>query len=141
MRTPWHVWVIGVVALVWNFGGAFDYWMTQTNNENYLSMLTEEQMAMLDARPVWFDATWALGVWGAVLGSLLILLRSRFATPAFGVSLIGLVASSVWTYGMSEPSAIEVSGTFSLIFSAAIAVSLVALYLYARAMTARGVFR
>ena len=70
MRTPWHVWVIGILALVWNSGGAFDYWMTQTNNENYLSMLTEPQRAMLDARPVWFDVSWAIGVWGSVLGSL-----------------------------------------------------------------------
>ena len=141
MRTPWHVWVIGVIALVWNAGGAFDYWMTQTGNEEYLAMLTEAQRAMMDSRPTWFDATWAFGVWGAVVGSLLILLRSRYATLAFGIALLGLIASSIWSFGIAEPSSLELMGTVSMIFSLAIAISLVALFLYCRAMTARGVFR
>jgi len=34
--TPWHLWVIGVVALVWSAMGALDYVMTQTRNEAYM---------------------------------------------------------------------------------------------------------
>lgn len=52
-------------------------------------MLNAAQRAFMAARPVWFDAVWfdadwfdaiwAIGVWFAVAGSVLILLRSRFA--------------------------------------------------------------
>lgn len=43
--TPWHLWLIGVVALLWNAMGAFDYVMTQTRNDAYTSNFTAEQLA------------------------------------------------------------------------------------------------
>lgn len=141
MKGPWHIWVVGILALLWNGGGAYDYVMTQTNNEAYLSILTDAQRAFIDARPVWFDATWAFGVWGAMAGALLLLFRSRFAKEAFAVSIVGLVASAVWTYGIADPNGFEVSGMFSVIFSIAIAISLVILFGYARVMIRKGVLR
>lgn len=141
MRTPIHLWIVGVLSLLWNAGGAYDYLMTQLNNEAYLTILTEPQRALMDSRPVWFDAVWAIGIWGAVLGSLLLLLRSRHAATAFAASILGLIASSVWSFGIVEPSSYEIMGSFAAIFTAVIAVSLVLLYLYARAMAARGVLR
>lgn len=141
IRTPWHLWVVGLVSLVWNAGGAYDYLMTQMSNETYLAMLDASQRALMDARPVWFDAVWALGVWGSVAGSLLLLLRSRFASMAFLLSFIGLILSAVWSYGIAQPSASEVMGTFATVFSVAVAVVIIALWAYARAMTTRGVLR
>lgn len=141
MRAPWHLWVIGVVALVWNAGGAYDYLMTQLGNEAYLAMLTEPQRAFMDARPVWMDAAWAVGVWFSILGSLLLLLRSRHAATAFLISILGLIVTAVWSYGVADPSGIEVMGSFSVWFSLAVMTVLIALWVYARAMTARGVLR
>lgn len=138
MRTPWHLWVIGIVSLLWNAGGAYDYLMTQLNNEAYLSMLTDPQRAMMDSRPAWFDGFWAVGVWFSVLGSLLLLLRSRFAAPAFGLSILGLAGSSVWSFAIATPNAVEIMGTFAAVFSAVVAISLLVFYVYARAMHARG---
>jgi hypothetical protein len=141
MRTPWHLWVVGILSLLWNAGGAYDYLMTQLGNEAYLAMLTEPQRAMLAQRPVWFDAVWAIGIWGSVAGSLLLLLRSRLAVWAFALSFGGLVLAAVWQYGIVSPSALEVSGIGSAVFSAVIAVVIVLLWVYARAMAARGVLR
>ena len=139
MRAPWHLWVVGIVALLWNAGGAYDYLMTQLNNQGYLSMLNAAQRAFMASRPVWFDAVWAIGVWFAVAGSVLILLRSRFAAPAFLISLAGLLGSAVWSYGIARPSAVEVMGSFSVWFSLLICATLIGFWAYSRAMTVRGV--
>ncbi len=139
MRTPWHLWVVGLLSLLWNGVGAYDYFMTQTDNAAYLSMLTEAQRAMLDSRPVWFDAVWAIGVWGSVAGSLLLLLRSRAAVWAFAASFIGLILSSVWQFGIADPSALETTGSFALIMTGVIAVGILLMWVYARAMLRRGV--
>jgi len=32
VATPWHLWLTGVSALLWNSMGALDYFMTQTQN-------------------------------------------------------------------------------------------------------------
>lgn len=91
MKTPVHLWIIGVIALIWNAGGAYDYVMTQFQDEAYLAMLTDAQRAFLDTGPIWFEAAWAVGVWFSVLGSVLLLLRSRFAGAVFGLSFLGLM--------------------------------------------------
>ena len=43
--TPVHLWIIGVIALLWNAMGAYDYLMTQTQNEAYMSNFTPEANA------------------------------------------------------------------------------------------------
>ncbi len=141
MKAPIHLWIVGIISLLWNAIGAMDYVMTQFGNVDYLAALTPEQLAYLTNAPAWFDAFWATGVWFSVLGSLLLLFRSRLARPAFGLSLIGLAGASVYSYGVSDPSSVEIMGTFAVYFTVAICVVLIALWLYARAMTRRGVLR
>ncbi|MEN8895911.1 MAG: hypothetical protein ABF248_07465 [Yoonia sp.] len=141
MKTPVHLWVIGIAALLWNAGGAYDYIMTQFGNEAYLAMLTEPQRAYMDGVPAWFEFFWGLGIWFAVLGSIFLLALSRLAVPAFGIAIIGLAGSSVYSFGVAQPSTIEIMGSFALIFTVVIALSLVLLWFYARAMARRGVLR
>lgn len=64
------------------------------------------------------------------------------AGSAFALSLAGLIGSSIYTYGIAEGgSMVAAAGTAAILFSLAIPVFLVALWLYARAMTKRGVLR
>ena len=140
MKTPVHLWIIGVIALIWNAGGAYDYVMTQFQDEAYLAMLTDAQRAFLDTGPVWFEAAWAVGVWFSVLGSVLLLLRSRFAGAVFGLSFLGLVVSSVYSFGIADRTGLTLSPA-QMGFTIAIFVVLAVLWIYARAMTRRGVLR
>ena len=102
-RTPVHLWVVGALATLWNAFGAFDYVMTQTKNEAYLANFTDPQRVYFDSFPVWMEAAWALGVWGGLLGALLLLMRSRHAVTAFAVSLAGLAISTVYQYVLNTP--------------------------------------
>ena len=102
-KAPVHLWIVAVLATVWNAFGAFDYIMTQTRNEAYLAHFTDPQRAYFDSFPMWMEATWAFGVWGGMAGSLLLLLRSRYAVAAFAVSLAGLAASTVYQYVLTTP--------------------------------------
>lgn len=68
VRTPWHLWAVGALALVWNGYGGFDYVMTQTQNAAYLAQFTEAQRAYFESFPMWMEAVWAIGVWGGRAG-------------------------------------------------------------------------
>jgi len=141
-KTPIHLWIVGIVSLFWNAGGAFDYVMTRTNAAEYLAAQPDARLMMLDQAPLWFGFTWALGVWFSVIGSLLLLMRSRFAGATFALSLIGLLGSSIYTYGIADGgSMVAAAGTAAIVFTIAIPVLLVLQWLYARAMTRRGVLR
>ena len=65
-KTPLHLWIVGMLAIVWNAFGAFDYLMTQTRNEAYLANFTDPQRIYFESFPIWMEATWAFGVWGGL---------------------------------------------------------------------------
>jgi len=138
-RTPVHLWVVGIIATLWNAMGAFDYLMTQTGNKAYLSQFSTEQLAYYDSYPLWATAAWAIAVWSAVAGSALLLLRRRAAVPTFAAALLALIFSMLYTYVLSSGG--EISGTGSMVFMGVIFVVAVALVFYARTMARRGVLR
>lgn len=131
--TPKHLWIIGIIALLWSAMGAMDYVMTQTKNEAYMGQFTPEQLTYFYGFPAWVDATWAIAVWGGVAGAVLLLLKKRLAVPVFLVSLLAMVATTIHNYGFSNGMEV-VGGAFPLIFTAVIFLVAVGLYLYSRAM-------
>ena len=134
MKTPWHIWVVGILSLLWNAGGGFDYVMARTQNPAYVEMIPAdfraEFLAYLDTMPVWASAGWGVGVWGSILGSVLILLRSRHAVTAFVASLVGLAVNSVYTYVVADTNLAMLAGNSAKLFSAAILVILLVLTWY-----------
>lgn len=137
--TPIHLWIIGVLTLLWNLMGAFDYLATELRLDFYMSQFTEQQLDYFYGFPAWAVAGWALGVWGGLAGSIGLLLRRRWAVWAFGVSLLGMVVTSLYTFVLS--SGIDMMGPGEMIFTAVIWAVAVFLLLYARAMATRGVLR
>ncbi|MCG6956012.1 MAG: hypothetical protein LJF04_08470 [Gemmatimonadetes bacterium] len=137
-RTPRHLWIIGGLSIPWNAMGAFDYLMTQTHNQAYMGQFTPEQLDYFYGFPSWVVAFWAIAVWGGVLGSILLLLKKKWAVEVFLVSFVAMVVTTVYSYGLSN--GLEVVGhPAALAFSALIFVVALLLYLYARAMRNRGV--
>jgi hypothetical protein len=132
--------VIGIIALLWNCIGAFDYLMTQTRNAAYMSAFPPEQLAWFYGLPAWVVAAWAIAVWGGVLGSILLLLRRRLAVPVFLASLVAMVVTTFQNWVLANAAEVF-PDTFSRVFSVVIFVITVGLYFYARAMRERGVLR
>ena len=139
-KAPWHLWVVGILALIWNAGGGYDYYMTKTAEAAYMAQQPEERLAMLAGAPLWFDIAWAVGVWGAIAGSLLLLVRSRYAGSVFALSIIGLIAATVYTFGIADGgSMLAIAGPVAIAFTIAIPVILIGLFIYARTMRKRRV--
>jgi hypothetical protein len=132
---PWQLWVIGLLSLVWNGIGAFDYLMKNTRNADYLSRLPPAAVQSLDGLPYWLIGFWTLGVWAAVLGSLLLLLRSRYAIHAFAASLVGLAVNAGYTATGVDPTGQPIGLTVSIWIVA------VALLLYALRLRKAGLLR
>lgn len=137
--TPWHLWLVGIVSLLWNAGGVMSYMMTKLDMLDALEM-TVEQQAYFTSFPAWGSAVWALGVWGCFFGSLLLLFRSRFAVWAFGISIIGLIGTTYYERVVADlPESLTTPGHHA--FAAAIWIITIGLFFYSRAMRARGVLR
>lgn len=99
--TPWHLWVVGAVTLLFNSMGIISYTTTKLGMLAEMG-LTPSQIAFMDSYPAWVSGFWALGVWGAFAGSVLVLLRSRLAVPAMWAALLGLAVTTVYHYIVIE---------------------------------------
>lgn len=136
-RTPLHLWVVGILSLLWNAVGCFDYLATKLRLDFYMSQFTEAQLEYFYGFPAWLSIFWALGVWGALVGSLALLFRSRWAVTLFAVSLLGMIVSTVYTVFLTN--GLDIMGAGGAVFSGVIFVIGVLLLFYARRMRAHGV--
>ncbi len=130
-KLPVHFWVVSGLSLVWNAFGAMDYVLTQSGNAAYLANFTPEQRAHFDSFPTWMEAAWAIGVWGAVAGSLLLLLRNRHAVTAFALSLAGLAISTIWQIAFSATPLASLFTAANWVMFAVIWIAAAALLYYA----------
>lgn len=137
VKTPRHLWIVGVVAVLWNAIGAFDYSATQMRLEAYMSAFTPQQLEYFYGFPAWAVAAWAIGVWGALLGSIALLLRKSWAVPLFAASIAGMVFTTIYNFVLTDGAAMMGAG--GMLFSAVIWIIALALFFYARAMAKRGV--
>ena len=140
LKTPWHLWVVGGLSLLWNLGGAFDFFMTQTKNATYLKAMTPGQLVFVNSLPFWVVALWGLATWCAPLGSLLLLMRRRVAVSVFLVSLVSMVLMTIHNYGFTNISEV-MPGPGAKIFTGIIFIVALLLWIYARKQCRRGVLR
>lgn len=144
-RAPWHLWLVGALALLWNAFGCYDYFMTRTRGAAYINEMMhttqgEAFMAYINAFPLWASAAWALGVWGGLLGAILLLARSRHAVAVFAVSMLGAIVGIGYQL-MNLSDLAEMSEGINKTIPYIIIAITVALFLYARAQHAKGVLR
>ena len=138
--TPAHLWIVGILSLLWSAMGCFDYLMTVTSNQTYLGKMPADQIAYLNSLPTWLTGAWAIGVWGGLLGSLLLLMRSRHAVLAFGVSLVAAVIAMGYEMFATQQPASMTSGAMAVMPWVVLAVCAFLLW-YAWTMERKGVLR
>jgi hypothetical protein len=141
MKTPWHLWFVGVIAVLFNAIGAFDFVMAMTQGASYMASvgMTPAQIAHYQDMPIWMTAVWAIGVWGAMLGSVLILLRRKLAPLVFAVSLAAFVINLIYMYVPTDGG--ELMGRQMAMTNVVITALLLFFMWYSWLMTKRRVLR
>lgn len=144
-RTPAHLWIVGLLALLWNGFGCVDYLMTRLRNMDYLTGMmpgtdANAMLAYIDSFPLYAQVGWGLGVWGGLLGSILLLVRSRWATIAFALSFIGALLGLGYQIANPGGPASMHEGAGGVMPYVIIAVAL-ALVLYSRSAERKGLLR
>jgi hypothetical protein len=140
VKSAWHTWPVGLIALLFNSIGVFDFVMSMAQGAKYQASagMKPDQIAHYQQMPSWMTVVWAVGVFGAFVASILLLLRRKQALPVFILSLAVLI-SLLYTYVLTNGAA--VMGQQMAITSAVIAGLLVFVCWYSRFMTLRGVLR
>ena len=92
-RTP--IWFWGAVAfgLLWNAYGVYQFLGTFSNTTESLMAtgMTAQQAEIYLALPGWTTIAFAIGVFGAMIGCILLALRKSAAVPVLATSLAGYI--------------------------------------------------
>ena len=94
----WSFWVVGVVALLWNLMGVANFLMQM--NPDMIAGYPESERAIIEGRPVWATASFAIAVFGGALGCVLLLLKKSAAFYLFIASLLGVIVTMAHTLGI-----------------------------------------
>ena len=135
---PWHLWVVGIIGALWSAIGVLSFMLTQMNVEAVMSQFPPQQREYFESFPLWAVAFWAIGVFGGVIGCLLLLLKKRLAFHVLLASAIGAIVSNLG--GLFLLGGMEVMReTGGLGFTAVPIILGVFLAYYANAMSTKGV--
>ena len=145
-RTPAHLWIVGILSLLWNCFGAYDYTMTRTRGAEYIASSmpgvdANAALAWINDMPMYAQIGWGLGVWLGLLGSILLLMRSRWAVWSFGISLVGAILSLGYQMMLAPPMPGATESPMMKAMPIVIIAIALFLFLYARAMEKKGALR
>lgn len=87
----WSFWVISGITLFFNVMGAINFFVQMSADS--LDKFPEFYHPIIEGRPLWATAAFAVVVFGSTLGCLLLLLRRSSAYYVFVVSLLGVVVT------------------------------------------------
>lgn len=135
-RTPWHLWVVAILALLWNAAGAGTIMLAQGGR---LPDINPDEASYYAAQPVWFVVVTDIALLGAVAGAVALLLRNRTAVWLFALSLAAIFVSN--TYDLAAGTSRVLANRVAAITTGIIVVIAILELVYARSLRRRGVLK
>ena len=139
IKPPTWFWVVSILALIWNLMGVGAYLAEAFATEEMLAAMSEQDRSMLESRPAWATAAFALAVWGGFLGCLLLVLRKSLAHTILILSLIGVLVQMV--YNLFIAGSTISYGPFQIVMALMIPIIALALVFFAKKGKANGWLR
>ena len=94
IRIHWSFWLIAILGIVWSALGVMNYLM-QTMNPEFVASFPELQRSLIENRPDWATAGFAVSVFSGLLGSVLLLFKKSFSFYFLLISLLGTLLVAV----------------------------------------------
>jgi len=133
-KVPWHLWVVGVLSLLWNASGA---WVIMSAQSGAPMDMDATEIAYYASQAPWFVAVTDVVLISAVLAAIALLLRSRWAAHLYGLSIAGIAVTAA--YDIAQGTALLLQDQGWLILECVTVCLAIAQFAYAIAMRKRGV--
>ncbi len=101
----WSFWIIIVVTLIFNVMGVINFFV-QMNPVP--AAYRESERTIIEGRPAWATAAFAIAVFGGSLGCILLLLRKSAAFYVLIASLLGVIVTMMHIFGVAGFSSFEI---------------------------------
>jgi len=129
-------WIIAVIAVIWNLMGVIAYLGQAYMTDEAKMLLPEADRAYRENIPAWAIAAFAIAVFSGFFGAIGLLLKKKWATPLFIISLLGILVQLL--YNLILSNSMEVYGPGGLIMPIMVVVIGVVLVWYSKKATSNG---
>lgn len=89
-KPPIYFWIVAVISFIWNAFGVYSYLMQTLMSAEHLNQLSAEDKNVFTDLPAWYISIFAIAVFAGILGSISLLLRSRWAYLLFIISFLAV---------------------------------------------------
>ncbi len=91
-RAPGWFMLAAILAVLWNGVGVAQFLQQASMTPDTVALLTPERQALHTGTPGWANAAFGVAVFAGLLGSLLLVMRSRHSVTLLQISLLGVLA-------------------------------------------------
>ena len=99
-KVHWSFWLIGIFFLTWNVSASVNFIVQMI--PDITAIMPDTHRAIIETRPIWATAGFALGAFAGALACLLLLLRNSIAYPIFIASLLGTMVTMIHTINIAN---------------------------------------
>lgn len=129
LKPPFWFWIISILAFLWNLVGAGNYLAQEMMTDEAKTLLTSQQLKLIEETPTWLTVVFAIAVSSGVIASIGLLGRKKWAKRLFLVSLLAVILQM--SYATMATKTVEVYGIAALIMAIVITVVATLLYYFA----------
>ena len=112
-KAHWSLWVVGLAAFIWHGLGLFN--LAMQLNPDVLTHMPDSHRAIAESRPVWVTIVFALSVLNGAIGGVHLLLKMKFASSSFLISLLAAVV--VILHAIIKGNALSIFSPFEISMS------------------------
>jgi len=138
LKAPWWFWVITILYLLWSFIGCGMYLVEHMMDDTaYAEAFGAELLSLRGVTPWWATSGYAIGVWGGLVGIILLMLRKKLCLPFFYASFAGAIMGFIPSLFDARFRAVMGSGDYG--FMVFIWAACIFIIWFARKMHAKGI--
>ncbi len=113
---PGWFWVVSTILLLWSIAGVVAFGAQISMGPAQLAQLPEAQREAFAMMPTWTWTAYGIATVGALAAAICLLLRRKWASPLYLISLIAVIAQFSWTFTVAR--ILESEGPAAAIFPA-----------------------
>ncbi len=103
LKAPWHLYVIGAVAVLWNALGVFGFLATLTRFPPYMAQFADGAREYWASLPSWIFVIWGVAAFTALTGAIMLLRRQVLAVRVLALSATTTVITMASSYSRPLP--------------------------------------
>jgi hypothetical protein len=111
---PVWFWIVGIIVLLWNLMGLMAFVIQMMMTDEAMAALPDAQQEIYRNIPMWVNIAFGLAVICGTIGSVLLLMRSKFAVPVLALSLLGVFLQYGYMFFLSNTASVMGAGAMVL---------------------------